>query len=242
MMEFFKEACAGDVWSAMAPSADRFDPMTAEAWAACAAAVAKPLYFPPPDSPLAPSPVYTPGDGWSKLAELNDEAAALGLNHVIHFGPGAQQEQGGQSSATAITEQVADLILEERRSSIVDSMFVQCDQPILESPVQQKQDSKALGKATSLRRSSRQQAKLSSVPVSMRATHRLIKAFQVVGPNDPIGEEALDAFAKTFGAPLPPEHIKAVRKLTSLDSGAVTAAAAQLAAAQGAESMVNGEA
>ena len=36
---------------------------------------------------------------------------------------------------------------------------------------------------------------------------------------------------KTFGTPLTPEQIDAVRKLTSLDSGAVMAATAQLVAA-----------
>jgi hypothetical protein len=202
----------------------------------------------PPRSPLAGelySTIYTPNDAnWSKIAELNEEATALGYNHVIHFGPGVQQEVEGQMITTCITEQVAEMMLEERRNKIVESIFVPCEQPILETPVVQKQQARASTRTKNgmapmggLRRSTRQKAKVCSVPVSKRASHRLIKAFEVVGPNDPIGEEALEAFAKTFGKPLSKEQIDAVRRLTSLDSGAVMAATAQLVAAEGAEAM-----
>jgi hypothetical protein len=191
------------------------------------------------------STIYTPNDAnWSKIAELNEEATALGYNHVIHFGPGVQQEVEGQMITTCITEQVAEMMLEERRNKIVESIFVPCEQPILETPVVQKQQARASTRTKNgmapmggLRRSTRQKAKVCSVPVSKRASHRLIKAFEVVGPNDPIGEEALEAFAKTFGKPLSKEQIDAVRRLTSLDSGAVMAATAQLVAAEGAEAM-----
>lgn len=120
-------------------------------------------------------------------------------------------------------------------------------QPVLETPAAPKQQGKASGKAKAmktavgaLRRSSRQKAKICSVPVSKRASHRLIKAFGVVGNNEPIGEEALEAFAKTFGTPLTPEHIEAVRRLTSLDSSAVMAATAQLVEAEGGHAMDDG--
>jgi hypothetical protein len=160
------------------------------------------------------------------------------------YTPGVQQEVDGHVITTGITEQVAEMILDERRNSIVDSIFVPCEQPILETPAVQKQQGKASGRAKAvkttvggLRRSTRQKAKVCSVPVAKRATHRLIKAFEVVGPNEPIGEEALEAFANKFGTPLTPEQIDAVRKLTSLDSGAVLAASAQLVAAEGADAM-----
>lgn len=194
--------------------------MIGEALAACAEAVNRPLSFSPPGIPLEEelySPVYTPG---------------------------VQQEVDGHVITTGITEQVAEMILDERRNSIVDSIFVPCEQPILETPAVQKQQGKASGRAKAvktavggLRRSTRQKAKVCSVPVAKRATHRLIKAFEVVGPNEPIGEEALEAFANKFGTPLTPEQIDAVRKLTSLDSGAVLAASAQLVAAEGADAM-----
>lgn len=86
-------------------------------------------------------------------------------------------------------------------------------------------------------RSTRQKAKVCSVPVSKRASHRLLKAFGMVEPNEPVGEEALEVFAKAFGKPLTKEQIDVVRQLTSLDSAAVMAASAQLLAAKGAEYM-----
>ena len=44
---------------------------------------------------------------------------------------------------TGITEQVAELILEDRRNAIVESMFVPCEQPVLETPAAPEQNSKA---------------------------------------------------------------------------------------------------
>jgi hypothetical protein len=220
MVDFYKEKCTGDICSEFTRHLGEYDPMIGEALAACAEAVNRPLSFSPPGIPLEEelySPVYTPG---------------------------VQQEVDGHVITTGITEQVAEMILGERRNSIVDSIFVPCEQPILETPAVQKQQGKASGRAKAvktavggLRRSTRQKAKVCSVPVAKRATHRLIKAFEVVGPNEPIGEEALEAFANKFGTPLTPEQIDAVRKLTSLDSGAVLAASAQLVAAKGADAM-----
>lgn len=166
---------------------------------------------------------------------------------MIHFGPGVQQEIDGQMITMGITEQVARMILDERRDAIVSSMFVPCEQPLLETPAAPKQQGKTAVKTKAvktvggaLRRSTRQKAKLCSVPVSKRATHRLLKAFGMVSNNEPVGEEALEAFAKTFGRPLTPEHIEAVRRLTSLDSAAVMASTAQLVAAEGANAMADG--
>ena len=78
-----------------------------------------------------------------KLAALNEEAAALGYGNVIHFGPRVQQEIEGQVITTGITEQVAELILEDRRNTIVESMFIPYEQPILATPAAPKQNNKA---------------------------------------------------------------------------------------------------
>jgi len=37
-----------------------------------------------------------------------------------------------------------------------------------------------------------------SVPVSKRATHHLIKAFEVVGPAEPVGEQAMEAYIRSY--------------------------------------------
>lgn len=128
--------------------------------------MSRPLSFSPP--PLPPvdtpaSPEYRPVSTlWNKVADLNEEATALGLSSVIHFGPGVQlsQEVGGRIVETAITDQVAEMMLEERRDDIVQSIFVPCEQPVLEEPAtlaaKVRGAGKVTGQQTALRRSTRQ--------------------------------------------------------------------------------------
>lgn len=124
------------------------------------------------------------------------------------------------------------MILTERHNKIVDNIFVPCEQSLLEAPETSKARGKAGGCRTvrkePTRRSYRQQDLTNSVPVSKRATHRLIKAFEVVRPVELVGEQALEAYIRTYDAPMMEQRIKAVRMLTSLDSGLALAAAAQL--------------
>lgn len=82
------------------------------------------------------------------------------------------------------------------------------------------------------RRSTRQQAQTSSVPVSKRATHRLVKAFGMAAAEEKVGDQAMEEYVRSYGAPMTEQRIKAVRLLTSLDSGPAIAAAASLAAEQ----------
>lgn len=206
----------------------------------CNTLMGRPLSFSPPPFPpeeVHGSPEYAPVSAlWTKVADLNEEAAALGFNNVIHFGPANQltQEVGGRTMTAAVTEQVAGMILDERRSNIVDSIFVPCQQPILQEPeVVQARGTAREGRTprkNEPRRSNRQKAQSCSVPVSKRATHRLIKAFELAGPLEPVGEQAMQAFVTSFDAPMTEKRIKAVRMLASLDSGPAMAASAQLAA------------
>jgi hypothetical protein len=241
MMEFYKTTCTSDIWTASPLSLGEHDPMVEEALAACAAAVNRSLSFSllrMPSEEVIRSPEYILGAAnWDKLAKLNEEAATLGYGNVIHFGPGSQGMVDGQVATAGITEQVADLILEEHRNAIVESIFVPCEQPILEHQSKATRKKKA-GKTAvgGIRRSSRQVV-ISSMPVSKRATHRLIRAFDLVGPGEPIGDQALEAFAKRFNTPLSKEAMAAVRSLTSLDSAAAIAASIQLVASEGAETM-----
>lgn len=208
MLDFYKTFCHDDISGAPADSRTAWDPMLGEATATCATMVGRPLSFSPPSFPLEEVPVspdYTPVSAlWTKIADLNEEATALGYNNVIHFGPGVQlaQEVGGRTMATAITEQVADMVLDERRKSIMDSIFVPCEQPLLEVPVPNKGKGKAAAskppRQDGLRRSTRQKAQTCSVPVSKRATHRLIRAFELADPSEPIGDQAMQAFVDSF--------------------------------------------
>lgn len=54
----------------------------------------------------------------------------------------------------------------------------------------------------------------------------------MTGPSEPIGEQAMKEYVKSYEAPMSEHRIKAVRMLTSLDSGPALAAAAQIAAEQ----------
>jgi hypothetical protein len=234
MMDFYKGLCEDDITMANCGSYMGWDPMLGEASGMCREVAARPLSFSPPPYPsseILTSPVYTP---------VSEEAMALGLGNVVHFGPGHQltQEVGGQVVETAITEQVAELILEERRDSIVQSMFVPCDQPLLEAPIPAKVSKRAeaskTAKKVGTRKSARQMAnaKISSVPVSQRATQRLVKAFGYTGDGEQTGEQALEEYINSFSTPMTEARIKAVRLLTSLDSEAVLTAAAQVATDQ----------
>lgn len=150
MMDFYKDVCSGDIGLEHSCYGRDVDPMFEEAWAACVAAMLKPLSFSPAGSPgvATTSPVYVPGGmDWGKLVALNDEAAALGCSSVIHFRPGVQQEIDGHITMTGITEQVTDMLLEERKNSIVDNLFVPCEQPILQTPTAQNKSSKNTGRA-----------------------------------------------------------------------------------------------
>lgn len=162
----------------------------------------------------------------------------MGLGGVIHFEPGVQltQEVGGRIVETAITDQVAEMMLEEHRDDIVQSIFIPCEQPILEEPAAPTEKVRGAGKVTgqqtTLRRSTRQQAQPCSVLVSKRATQRLMKAFGVLRLEEPVGDQAMQAYLDSFQTPMTKARIKAVRMLTSLDSGPALAATVQIAAGQ----------
>lgn len=97
MMEFYKDLCR-DETTGVAPGAYAgWDPMLGEASAMCRKVVSRLLSFSPPPFP----PVETPGSPeyrpvsalWNKVADLNDEAAALDLGNVVHFDLGVQLTQ-----------------------------------------------------------------------------------------------------------------------------------------------------
>jgi hypothetical protein len=77
--------------------------------------------------------------------------------------------------------------------------------------------------------------------VAKRATHRLVKAFELVGPDEQVGEQALEKYIHSFQTPMTDKAIKAVRLLTSLDSGPVLAASAHVLNACGGEDAVEME-
>ena len=66
MLDFYKETCTGDLWSAPTSPLGDYDPMIGEALATCEAAMTKPMSFSPPGSPSLEeqrSPVYVANCG-----------------------------------------------------------------------------------------------------------------------------------------------------------------------------------
>lgn len=182
----------------------------------CDSVMGRPISFspsPPREDELTASPTYVPQYAlWDKIADLNAEGSALGYSNVIHFGPKAQltKEVGGQLVEAGIIEQVADMILEERRSTIVASMLVPCEQPILPDPVPPATKGRTRADSSTIqvtRRSTRQKAQACSVLVSKRATHRLIRAFEIAGPEEPIGDQAMESYISSFCIPMPDKAI-----------------------------------
>lgn len=55
---------------------------------------------------------------------------------------------------------------------------------------------------------------------------------ELAGPTEQIGEEAMEAYIRSFDTPMTDKAVKAVRMLTSLDSGPALLASAQVAAAE----------
>lgn len=69
--------------------------------------------------------------------------------------------------------------------------------------------------------------------VSKRAAQRLIRVFELASPSKQIGDQAMEAYVRSFQAPMTEKAVKAVRMLTSLDNGPALAASAQLHVADG---------
>ena len=60
-------------------------------------------------------------------------------------------------------------------------------------------------------------------------THRLIHQLDLVGADEPIGDEAMKAYTDTYKKPLPNKAIATLRAVTRLANGSVMAASAALA-------------
>ena len=68
------------------------------------------------------------------------------------------------------------------------------------------------------------------MPVSRRATHRLIRQLDKVGQEDAISDEAVERYERMYQHPLPRKTRAALQAITRIASGAVMEATAALAA------------
>ena len=116
--------------------------------------------------------------------------------------------------------------------SFLGSVFREIPPAELPAPVQQPPPTAA---SSSRRQSNRLLARPSSVPVSRRATHRLIRQLDLAGQEEAIGDEAVEKYERMYQRPLPRKTMAALTAVTRIASGAVMAASAALAAEAGVE-------
>ncbi|KAF8690166.1 hypothetical protein HU200_041408 [Digitaria exilis] len=111
-------------------------------------------------------------------------------------------------------------------------MFTDLPPPALEAPPQATAKPPAPTPAPK-RQSSRLMARPSSVPVSRRATHRLMRQLDIISQGQAIGDEAVAQYEHTYHSPMPRKTVVALAAVTRVASGVVMAAlAADAEAAQ----------
>lgn len=86
MLEFYKTLCQDDITAILGVPHTGRDPMLLEASTMCGDMVRRPLSFAPPP---VPQELQEVSNLWGTVADLNEEAAALGYDNVVHFGPAA---------------------------------------------------------------------------------------------------------------------------------------------------------
>ncbi|RCV36025.1 hypothetical protein SETIT_7G286600v2 [Setaria italica] len=78
------------------------------------------------------------------------------------------------------------------------------------------------------RHSKRLLARPSSVPVSRRSTHRLMRQLDIVGQDQAIGDEAAAQYEKMYKGPMPRKTVAALAAVSRVASGVVMAALAAI--------------
>jgi hypothetical protein len=117
------------------------------------------------------------------------------------------QETGGPAHSASLEVNDIDNPAPGCRA-FLDQLFPATPSPTLESPV--RRWGKGLGRSVSVepfRKSDRQAAKRSMVPVSQCATACLIREFELVGTRGKIGDEALRKYSAMFQGALEPKTI-----------------------------------
>ncbi|CAO2179556.1 unnamed protein product [Urochloa humidicola] len=117
-------------------------------------------------------------------------------------------------------------------AQFIDDVFKEVPPAVLQEPVVQLMQPTPT--EPKRRQSSRLMARASSVPVSQRGTHRLIRQLGMAGAGQEVGDEAVEQYIKMYQRPLPRKTVAALQSVTRIANGAVMAAAAALAAEAGA--------
>ncbi|KAF8755806.1 hypothetical protein HU200_011278 [Digitaria exilis] len=172
-----------------------------------------------PDFSPTFSPVYQPTSGpW-----------ATNIDNV-------EQQSAPVPAAAAmddITAQVTRMDIDsEQQPSFTEQVFSELPPAILEQPLACMEESADTSKG--LRASSRLAARPSSIPVSKRAQHRLIRELDFINKDERIVEDVVSAYIETYKTPLPSAAVSALRAASRLGNKAASSALASLVEEEGA--------
>lgn len=137
-----------------------------------------------------------------------------------------QEEEEASEVVEVLTEQVdlLDLQHDDDAPAPMAPLFRRIPKPILADIPQPASGNTKTKKATAAtRRSNRQAARASSVPVSCRAQVRLAQQMANLEPGEPVDDAAIAAYIKTFDKPLAPHVPAALRGFLRLDNTGVGA-------------------
>jgi hypothetical protein len=181
---------------------------------------------------LAALPVTDPGPE-GKVAGLAAQTSPV-ENIAAPLQLLALDEGNGPENNTPQTTQEAAVQTQSVTDGrqLLNELFPAVPPPALATPACTRKEPR--GRSISVeptRRSLRQAACKSVVPVSQRATHRLIRQLNLTGPSECIGDEAVQKYTAMFNGPLAPKTIEALRAATRLADGHLTQAATALASA-----------
>ncbi|RLM64831.1 hypothetical protein C2845_PM16G02900 [Panicum miliaceum] len=110
--------------------------------------------------------------------------------------------------------------LEDDRAGFLGSLFMKIPPAELPTPVQQLPPPTA---PPSRQHSNRLLARPSSVPVSRRATHLLIRQLDLARQEEAIGDKAVEIYERMYQYPLPRKTMVALNTVTRIASNAVMA-------------------
>ncbi|KAF0903890.1 hypothetical protein E2562_029973 [Oryza meyeriana var. granulata] len=161
--------------------------------------------------------------------------------NVITFGPRVQltgPQITPNNGIASLTDQISSLEIvgndddnaahhNVAGNNIIQRLFIAAPEPLLPNPVQEDAPAPAL---PTIRHSARLAKKATTIPVSLRAQHRLIRQLEIVQDDEPINDDAVQRYIHAFAQPLPSHVIAACRALTHIEDESFLAAMGMMAA------------
>nr|CAB3488847.1 unnamed protein product [Digitaria exilis] len=188
------------------------------------------------------SPVHVPvSDLWTGSNAADDVGPGRLHQDVVPEHVGHSKLAQGPMGLDSLSDQVLIMDIDgpaavevqdedSARTSFLGSMFTEVPPPALGAQPRSTPAPPAPTPQPPKRQSIRLLARPSSVSVSRRATHRLMRQLDIIGQGQAIGDEAVAQYERTYAGPMPRKTVVALAAVTRVASGVVMAASAALAA------------